>query len=83
MEMRSLELSQRRKAREQRKKDQELERVARLQCEEEEKREEERKAKEVLTAQRREERRIARQVGVRSRVVGFRVVQWGAWWSRG
>lgn len=64
--MRSLELSQRRKAREQRKKDQELERVAQLQREEEAKREAERKAKEVLTAQRREERRIARQVGVRS-----------------
>lgn len=64
--MRSLELSQRRKVREQRKRDQELERVARLQREEEEKREAERKAKEVLAAQRREERRIARQVGVRS-----------------
>ena len=86
-----MELSRRREAREQRKRDQELEQVARLQREEEEKREAERKAREVLAAQRREERRLARQVGVRRGVVGLRVVQccfsstmsycrfWGGW----
>ena len=41
---------------------QEMERVARLQHEEEERREAEKKTREVLAAQRREERKVARQV---------------------
>ena len=60
--MRSAEISRRREEREQRKKDKEMERVARLQHEEEERREAERKAREALAVQRREERKVARQV---------------------
>ena len=62
MEMRSAEIAWRREEREQRRKDQEMERVARLQHEEEERKEAERKAREALAAQRREERKVARQV---------------------
>ena len=62
MEVRSAEIARRREEREQRKKDQEMERVAQLQHEEEERREAERKAREALAVQRREERKVARQV---------------------
>ena len=61
MEVRSAEIARRREEREQRRKDQEMERVAQLQHEEEERREAERKAREALVAQRREERKVARQ----------------------
>ena len=60
--MRSAEIARRREEREQRKKDKEMERVAQLQHEEEERREAERKAREALATQRREERKVARQV---------------------
>ena len=62
MEVRSAEIARRHEEWEQRKKDQEMELVARLQHEEEERREAERKAREDLTAQRREERMVARQM---------------------
>ena len=62
MEVRSAEIARRREEREQRKKDKEMERVARLQHEEEERREAERRAREAVAAQRREERKVARQV---------------------
>ena len=62
MEVRSAEIARRREEREQRKKDKEMERVAQLQYKEEERREAERKAREALATQRREERKVARQV---------------------
>ena len=60
--MRSAEIARRREAREQRRKDKEMERVAQLQHEEEDRREAEKRAREALAAQRKEERKVARQV---------------------
>ena len=60
--MRSAEIARRHEEREQRRKDKEMERVARLQHKEEERREAEKRAREALAAQRREERKVARQV---------------------
>ena len=62
MEVRSAEIARRHEEREQRKKDKEMERVAQLQHEEEDRREAEKRAREALATQRREERKVAKQV---------------------
>ena len=67
--MRSAEIAQRREEQEQCRKEQEMEQVARLQHEEDERREAE-KARKALAAQRREERKVARQVRLLSHKCG-------------